>query len=140
LRALRGEANGATADRRRIARLQVEIHKKFAIPAACVIFVLVGAPLGIRTHRGSVGMAIGISFAFFLVYYIFLIGGENLADRGVISPVAAMWGGNVMAGTVGIWILHRVERDLPLWPALPPGISFRRGQHPRGGGEPTAAR
>lgn len=125
-RTLRGEKNGAEADRRRIQRLEVEIHKKFAIPAACVIFVLVGAPLGVRAHRGGLGMAIGISFVFFLVYYIFLIGGETLADRGVVSPVAAMWSGNTVMAVIGAWILRRVERDLPLLPSLARGMRWIR--------------
>ena len=39
----------------------VELHKKFAISIACVVFVLVGAPIALRFPRGGVGLVIGVS-------------------------------------------------------------------------------
>lgn len=117
LRGVRAEANAQASQRQRRARLEVELHKKFAIPAACLIFVLVGAPLGIRTHRGGLGIAVGISFIFFVVHYIFLVGGENLADRGKLPPLVAMWGGDALVGAFGLWAFWRTSSDLPLWPA-----------------------
>jgi lipopolysaccharide export system permease protein len=86
---------------RRIDAYEVEIQKKFSIPFACVVFVLVGGPLGIRTRKGGfANMAIAVGF--FIVYYLFLIGGEQLAEREVISPALAMWLPNVVFGLVGI--------------------------------------
>lgn len=85
----------------RIDTLQVEIHKKFAIPCACLVFVLLGAPLGIRARRG--GMTAGfVSLGFFIVYYLFLIGGEQLADRQFLPPVLAMWAANIVFGLIGL--------------------------------------
>jgi lipopolysaccharide export system permease protein len=94
---------------RRINSFRVEIHKKFSIPVACVVFVLVGAPLGIRARRG--GVAIGfLSVAFFLFYYICLIGGEQLADRSLLPPWLAMWIADVVLGVLGvIFMLRAVE-------------------------------
>ncbi len=86
---------------RRINSFRVEVHKKFAIPVACVIFVLVGAPLGIRARRG--GVTIGfLSVAFFLFYYICLIGGEQLADRSILPPWLAMWIADIVLGALGV--------------------------------------
>jgi lipopolysaccharide export system permease protein len=86
---------------RRIDAFKVEIHKKFSIPFACVVFVLVGAPLGIRTRKGGfANMAIAV--AFFIVYYFFLIGGEQLADRRLVSPALAMWMPNIVFGVLGV--------------------------------------
>ncbi len=99
---------------RRIDSLRVEIHKKYAIPCACIVFVLLGAPLGMRARRG--GVLIGFaSVGFFVLYYLFLIGGENLADRDLLSPVVAMWGANVVLGGVGLLLTLRAC-DIRLWP------------------------
>lgn len=85
---------------RRIDEYRVEVHKKFSIPAACVVFVLLGAPLGMRARRG--GLAAGfLSVGFFVFYYLCLIGGEQLADRELLSPAVAMWLPNVVLGAVG---------------------------------------
>src|SRR5258706_3065739 len=71
--------------RRRIASLSVEYHKKFSLPAACVVFVLIGAPLGMRVRRAGPAVAF-VSIAFFLFYYLCLIGGEELANRLLLPP------------------------------------------------------
>ena len=92
---------------RRIDSFRVEIHKKISIPFACVVFVLIGAPLGIRTRRGGfANMAIAV--AFFMIYYVFLIGGEQLADRGFLSPALAMWLPNLLFGVVGAYLTASV--------------------------------
>ena len=86
---------------RQIRQLQVEAHKKYAIPAACLVFVLVGAPLALRSGRSGMTMAIAFSIACFLVYYLFLTGGEKLADRRLLSPFVAMWAANIVFGVLG---------------------------------------
>jgi lipopolysaccharide export system permease protein len=88
---------------RRIDAFKVEIHKKFSIPFACVVFVLVGAPLGIRTRKGGFAN-VAIAVAFFIVYYFFLIGGEQLADRRLVSPALAMWMPNIVFGIMGVFL------------------------------------
>ena len=72
-----------------IHRYMVEIYKKYSIPFACIVFILLGAPLGIMMRKGGFGVAGSISLFFFLVYWAFLIGGEKLADRGMVTP---FWG------------------------------------------------
>ncbi len=89
---------------RRFRRLQVEYHKKFSIPFSCVVFVLLGAPLGIRSRRGGVGIGAGTGILFFLIYYLFLIGGEQLGDRGIVSPAWAMWAPNILFGSIGLFL------------------------------------
>lgn len=71
--------------------LQVEYHKKFALAFAVVIFVLIGMPLGLMTRSSGIGMAFSVSSLIFLVYYIALNGGEQLADKGYTSPFISMW-------------------------------------------------
>lgn len=90
----------------------VEYYKKYSIPVACIIFILIGAPLGIMIRKGGFGMAAGVSLFFFLIYWAFLIGGEKLADRSIVSPFWAMWGANVLMGFFGAIITYRANREL----------------------------
>ncbi len=96
---------------KQIRRYQVEIQKKYSIPFACIIFVLVGAPLAIRMGRSGMNMAIGLSILFFLVYYVGLIGGEKLADRGFVNPFLAMWAPNLIFGGLSIYLLRKAARE-----------------------------
>ncbi|MFH1688060.1 MAG: LptF/LptG family permease [bacterium] len=93
----------------------IEIHKKYAIPAASVIFIIIGAPLAILSRRGGMGVAIAISIAMFIIYWAFLIGGEDLADRGLISPFLSMWAANLLMGAVGIYLLYIVVSEKPIF-------------------------
>ncbi|RKY92799.1 YjgP/YjgQ family permease [candidate division KSB1 bacterium] len=111
-----------------IHSLQVEIHKKYSIPAACIVFVLIGAPLGIKTRKGNLGISSGISLLFFVLYWVSLIGGEELADRRLISPFLAMWGANILVGTAGICLAYYTitERSLLHWLVILPKRWFKK--------------
>ncbi|PYP09043.1 MAG: hypothetical protein DMD59_10260 [Gemmatimonadetes bacterium] len=98
------------AARQRAAIYEVEIQKKLAISAACVIFALLGMPMAIRYPRGGVGLVIGTSLAVFSVYYVGLIGGEELGDRLIVSPFLAMWTPNLIFLIVAIPLLLSVRR------------------------------
>jgi lipopolysaccharide export system permease protein len=98
----------------KISQYMVEVHKKYSIPFACIVLVLIGAPLGIMARKGGIAMGAGYSFFFFLLYWIFLIGGEILADRQIISPVVAMWSANVIVGACGIFLIARMIRENPV--------------------------
>jgi lipopolysaccharide export system permease protein len=91
---------------RQIDRYRVEIHKKFSIPFACIIFVLIGSPIAIRLGRSGMNMAVGLSMLVFLVYYVCLIGGEKLADRQILSPVIAMWAPNIIFGVAAVFLIR----------------------------------
>ena len=93
-------------------RYDVEIQKKFSLAAACLIFVLVGAPIALRFPRGGVGLVIGVSLFIFAVYYVGLIGGEELANRSYISAFWAMWGTNVIMTVVGLVLTWRMGREV----------------------------
>jgi lipopolysaccharide export system permease protein len=94
-----------------VARYSVEIHKKFSIPAMCIVFVLIGAPLALRFPRGGVGLVIGASAGIFGLYYIGLIGGESLADKLILSPFWAMWGPNILMTAAGLALFLRIGRE-----------------------------
>jgi lipopolysaccharide export system permease protein len=92
-------------------RYGVEIHKKFALSAACIVFVLIGAPIALRFPRGGVGLVIGVSLTVFALYYVGLIAGEALADRNFLTPFWAMWAANVILTIVGLFLLVRMGRE-----------------------------
>jgi lipopolysaccharide export system permease protein len=92
-------------------RAAVEIQKKFSLAFACIVFVLVGAPLAVRFPRGGVGLVIGASFLIFAIYYIGLIGGESLSNKNIISPFWAMWGANVVFLLAGLVLMIRMGRE-----------------------------
>jgi len=91
-------------------QLEVEIWKKYSLPAACVIFVLIGIPIAVRYHRGGISMVVGVSFLVFTAYYVALIGGESVADQELLSPFWAMWAPNVLFLVVGIAAFHHSRR------------------------------
>ena len=92
-------------------RYEIEIHKKFSLAAACLIFVILGAPIAVRFPRGGVGLVIGVSLLVFALYYVGLIGGEALANNGFLPPFWAMWGTNVILTAVGVVLLFRMGRE-----------------------------
>jgi hypothetical protein len=103
------------SSRVRAATLAVELQKKLAIPAACIVFVLVGVPLALRFPRGGLGLVLGAGMIVFAIYYVGLIAGESLADRLTLSPFLAMWGTNILMGGLGVigLVLERRAGTVP---------------------------
>ena len=121
-----------------------QIHKLFAIAVACVIFVFLGAPIALRFPRGGVGMVLGVSLAAFAIYYIGLIAGEPLAQRGTVSPFLAMWASNIVFGVIGLFLMARLGRESGTsrggdWGELKDGISRRLANLFRGRRRDAAA-
>ena len=111
----------ATAEKRRPEdrRLALtEVHKKFALPAACLVFGLIGLPLGIVNRRGGRAAGFAVSVAIVLLYYTLLATGEARAIEGRMSPALAMWLPNILLFAFGAFALYRVRRDKPVF-ALP---------------------
>lgn len=106
----------------------VEIHKKFALPAACLVFGLIGLPLGVVNRRGGRAAGFAISIAIVVAYYILLATGEAKAIDGATSPFLAMWLPNLLLVLLGLVALARVRKDRPLLPAL----SWRLGRSDAG--------
>ena len=100
-----------TEAERTVNSYQVEIHKKFALAFACIIFGLLGAPIALRFPRGGVGLVISVSLGVFALYYVGLIAGESLGNRGVVTPGLAMWAANLILGAVAVLLLARIGKE-----------------------------
>lgn len=117
-RAISRENEGVKTQKLLIDSFYVEVYKKYSLPTACVVFILIGAPLGILARRGSMGISIGISLGLFIMYWVFLIGGEDLADRGIVPPFWAMWTADILIGIAGLYLIYVVSTEKSLWTAF----------------------
>ncbi|MCL7974674.1 MAG: LptF/LptG family permease [marine benthic group bacterium] len=91
-------------------RYEVEIWKKYSIPVACIVFVIIGAPIAVRYRRAGVALVVGVSLVVFCAYYVALIGGEHLADRELLSPFWAMFAPNFLFGLIGVMAFFQARR------------------------------
>ncbi len=108
---LKAWTNSKKGIKRVIDRYLVEVHKKFSIPFACIVFILIGAPVGIMARKGGLTSGLGLSLGFFVIYWAFLIGGEELADRGFVHPAVAMWSPNILLGLLGLFFIYWTIRE-----------------------------
>ena len=119
-RQLNNEFNLIKSYKKSQNKYSVEIHKKFSIPVACMLFVLLGAPLGVMSKKGGFAISTGLSFGFFLIYYVLLIGGEEMADRNFLSPLVGMWSPNLIIFFIAIYLLaNTVRENAPIGMKLP---------------------
>ncbi|PID81900.1 hypothetical protein CSA17_04195 [bacterium DOLJORAL78_65_58] len=92
-------------------RYLVEFHKKLAIPFACIVFAVLGVPMAVTTSRSGKGVSASLAIGVYLIYYLFLVGGEKFADRGRLDPMLAMWSANLVLLAIGIPVFMRTVRE-----------------------------
>ncbi|HEX2464158.1 MAG TPA: LptF/LptG family permease, partial [Thermoanaerobaculia bacterium] len=93
------------------ALARVEMHKKFSIPVACLVFGLVALPLGFGQRSGGRSSAFAQSIAVIAVYYVVQNLGEEAAANGKLDPWVAMWLPNVLLLVAGLVLLARRNSD-----------------------------
>ena len=114
-RQLRNEYNLLRSYNKSSNKYNVELHKKFSLPVASILFIMTGASLGVLFRKGGFTIATGLSFGFFLIYYILMIGGEDLADRGILTPMVGVWSPNAILLVIATYLmLHTVREQPPL--------------------------
>ena len=86
----------------KIRSAEVEYHKKFSIPFACLALGLIGVPLGLMVKQGGRMLGFGIGLAVIVVYYLLLQVGQNGGINGMLPPTLAMWLPNIVIGVFGI--------------------------------------
>jgi len=89
---------------------RVEMHRRLAFPAACLVFALIAVPLGARPRRGGRAAGLLIALALIAAYYLVFIVGAGLAREGAVTPAAGMWTANVVVGLLGLLLLPGMER------------------------------
>ncbi|MDQ6827924.1 MAG: LptF/LptG family permease [Gemmatimonadota bacterium] len=100
--------------RQRAAMYAVEIQKKFALGAACIVMAVTGLAVAIRVSNGGAAQVIGASCVVFGAYYGLFMIGEDLADRLIISPTVGMWGANALLFAAALLAMWRPRRPSPL--------------------------
>jgi lipopolysaccharide export system permease protein len=90
-------------------KLQVEQAVKLALPAACLIIALFGAPLAVSAPRAGAAMGIAISLGTTLAYLLMINFSQAVGASGVMNPVAAAWLPNAVFLAIGVWLLARVR-------------------------------
>jgi LPS export ABC transporter permease LptF/LPS export ABC transporter permease LptG len=111
---LRDLARDPSVDAEQHNLARVEIHKKFSIPAACLVFGLFALPLGINNRRGGKASGFALSIGILIVYYVLLNNGEEAAHFGRMPAWLAMWLPNLLLAAFGIFLLVRRNRDKSL--------------------------
>ena len=94
-----------------INKYLVELHKKFSIPFASIVFILIGAPLGMMARKSGFTVSMTFSLGFFIIYWAFLISGEEFADRGYLSPALSMWLPNLVLCPLGLFMCYRHAKE-----------------------------
>ncbi len=100
------------------APLEVEIHKRYAIPFACLVFGLMGVPLGIQPRRSAKSYGLIFSILILMAYYICSIAFEIFAAQKILPPLAAAWAPNLLFGGLGVYLLVKTANESPFKPIL----------------------
>ena len=121
-----------TQDQRRedVTHQKIELHKRYAIPFVCIVFGLIGVPLGIQPRRSGKSYGFVFSILILLAYYISLIFFEGLATRKAVPAFWAGWAPNFIFGALGIYLLVKAAKESPFKPAvwLMEGLDFIQRQ------------
>jgi lipopolysaccharide export system permease protein len=92
---------------------EIEFHRRFAFPTACLVLALVGIPLGLSAHKGGRSAGFVLTIVLVFVYYFFSLVGVSLARQGKLSPWLGVWLGNIFFFLCGLFLLWRIDR-MPL--------------------------
>jgi lipopolysaccharide export system permease protein len=94
----------------------IKIHEKFSIPFACLVFGIIGIPLGLQSRTSRAGKSIGFAWSIgvLLIYYLLTNAGTSLAERGVILLEVGMWAANAIFLGFGIYLLIKAANESPV--------------------------
>ncbi len=97
-----------------IRELVIELNKKLSIPLSCIVFGILGIPLGIRESRSGKSRGFVVGLLVVLIYYMLLLCGEALGETGKLSPIIGVWAPNLIFGAAGVYIFIRATKEKPL--------------------------
>lgn len=88
-----------------IKDLAVQLYEKLALPAAALVFAIMGAALGVQSHRTASSIGFGLSIVIIFVYYVVMSVGSALGSGGYIPPWLGAWLQDLLLGGAGIYLL-----------------------------------
>ena len=92
---------------------KVELSKKFSIPFTCLLFGLLGAPLGIHSSRSGKSGSFAMCIVVILLYYVGLIFMQNMGRAGEVEPYSSVWIPNIILLTIIVYTSYKMQKDLP---------------------------
>jgi lipopolysaccharide export system permease protein len=90
---------------------RTEINKRFSFPMACLVFALVGVPLGITAHRRETSFGFAASLVIGVFYFLFIIVADTLRANAKLHPELLVWFPNLLFIGLGIWMFRRLARQ-----------------------------
>ena len=105
---------------------EVELHKRYAIPFACIVFGLIGVPLGIQPRRSARAYGFILTIFILMGYYMSLTASDMLAIKKMIPPLLAGWMPNLLFSGLGVYLLVKAANESPFKPLvwLTEGLDF----------------
>lgn len=94
-----------------IKRYEVNWNKKFTLSVACLVFFLIGAPLGAIIRKGGLGTPAVISILFFVIWYVISLSGEKLVEENLVSTTAGMWASTYILLPIGLFLTYKASHD-----------------------------
>ena len=94
-----------------LRQYQVELNRKLTLSFACIVFFLIGAPLGAIIRKGGLGTPAVISVLFFVVYYVINISAEKMVKEDVVSTFAGTWAASYILLPIGIFLTYKATTD-----------------------------
>ncbi len=93
----------------------IELNKKFSIPLSCLVFAIIGIPLGIVSRRSGKSRGFAVGLFVVTIYYTLQLAGEALGETGKLPPVIAVWAPNILVGSLGtyLFLMAAKEKHLP---------------------------
>jgi len=96
---------------KQINRFHVELHRKLTLSIACLIMLLIGAPIGAIIKKGGFGLPVVFSIILFLIYHIMSITGEKMVKKDVIEPIIGMWTPSLVMLIIGVILTFIVNNN-----------------------------
>lgn len=90
---------------------RTEINKRFSFPMACLVFALIGVPLGITTHRRETTFGFAVSLVVGVFYFLFIIIADTLRANAKVHPELLVWFPNLLFIAIGVWMFRRLSRQ-----------------------------
>lgn len=92
---------------------KVELSKRFSIPLTCILFGVIGVPLGITSRRSGKSGGFVFAILIILIYYVALVLLQNLGRSGVINPYFSVWIPNIILLIATIYVGYKTQREMP---------------------------